>query len=54
MEQKAGIFKMKKERAEDRPLAEEACSWPANRAQMSWSCLYEYGRDFSFSKAIIF
>lgn len=52
-EQKAGIFK-KKERAVIGPLAEEArrvCELHAKKLDV---VLYEYGRDFSFSKGKFF
>lgn len=48
-EQKAGIFK-KKERAVIGPLAEEARRVCELRADELGVVLYEYGRDFSFSK----
>lgn len=48
-EQKAGIFK-KKERAVIGPLAEEARRVCELRADELRVVLYEYGRDFSFSK----
>ena len=52
-EQKAGIFK-KKERAVIGPLAEEARRVCELRAKKLDVVLYEYGRDFSFSKGQFF